>query len=1502
MPPQLDNIVHFHLFWSCDTVADQCGVRSVCGNNAARLDVRWMSPKNKDVKGKKAKRATGVVDAQQRTRAGRKHVEDEKKASAGDDDVTTECGGVAETDLERALFRWFERYQQQQQRERHAGGDEVRVTVLLSTAELRKKAHGIARRMGASQDLLDRVTRSWVRRWQSRYGVPKASTTPPPPAQSTANDVTITVTSTSTAAVAVEVPSPAEQLRRILRGGDYAADQVYCAYGFQLDWKSLPDRTLEESNASEKVWVLMAGNRTGRHRTRMLITGRLWRPPSLRHVNMLSQPVVYAGGGSGTLTPDLFTWWFHREFAPAAAALHPRGAVLVVRQAPFVPQESECVSADGAVRLVVFPEGEFGDGAVLDHGLVVSELRTRYAMLLLSSVAANSTDHQHATLVPDYLKTFSLKDAFPMLHRSWLNVRSETFLRCWERVASLTNEEPVAYPRAPACTLALSSSGATPTQAQEDRMMLLELQWLSHDLGLEVTDDDLATWARLESSDPTAPPPDRVKTEPAEEGSAEGAVSAVPSAAEAADHLAQALLWMESEPLDPGLLLVVRDIITLAKQASKMGLAPTHPGAALPFFCHNGDHLTQPPPAHMGIPPYQLDPKGAGAMGLTRPPMYPFSAGQYPYPMLSPEMSQVAATWHTPSMYPISTAGAGFRSPYPSSLPITSTSLSSDFYRFSPTGLIPPHPGLSPHSHPHSHPHSLASHPAIVTPGPKQELATHQVDHNHKPLNLVKKKNKPVAVVAPSSVIEKNNPEKEISKSDSIETVIKNCHNVSKGNCVYDDVPELDSSNQCKNADFDRPGGMLEALLTRKDPTRFQRVNDTAINNYGKDEKTEEHDVNSDKVVGGDKMGCDFNKMTSGVDDPGGGITNPIGGVDPLRPDGLYSMIHSLAACEHKFLTALYMNSLVTAAAVAPAGAMPPPVLGFGFPPGHNYFLGYENPNLAEACRSNLVASNAPIMNNLLSFADTQHRLWQMVNWQQENNQQRLSNNVCSSSATDISNTAVSSTAESERGDDATPEQTVSDIIIPIPKMVTSLPPSDGKKSKPNAKRSTSMDQKNTTSSTTEGSKTQDSGQTSNNQDKKKPHIKKPLNAFMLYMKEMRAKVVAECTLKESAAINQILGRRWHALGREEQAKYYELARRERQLHMQLYPDWSSRANSSRGKKRKRKQETNDGGNSMKKCRARYGLDQQSQWCKPCSPDGPSHGNPPGHPPGHPPGPGPNPTGLGVHASIIHHGNTTTSNAASPQEPTYVNLYSDRPYQFELLCWVRDINAVRLLMCCCIAVHYLFVSRASCKRKKKCIRYMESNESMDGNQSEDNLGSCGSVGDANTPPEDDRESINHSLSSPGGLSGLSSLTSPSMILPSPSTSLASPSVSLASPCMSLQSPLTPHDASAFECKTPMNGLGGSILPPHQPPSTSSNTGSGGGGGGGGLPSVHHHHPPHHPPPAGPPLHRNPVGTNPHDINNPLSVNQLTGQCIKTESGGSGKDSSSNSARAVISVT
>ncbi|ERE79279.1 transcription factor 7-like 2-like isoform 1 [Cricetulus griseus] len=206
-------------------------------------------------------------------------------------------------------------------------------------------------------------------------------------------------------------------------------------------------------------------------------------------------------------------------------------------------------------------------------------------------------------------------------------------------------------------------------------------------------------------------------------------------------------------------------------------------------------------------------------------------------------------------------------------------------------------------------------------------------------------------------------------------------------------------------------------------------------------------------------------------------------------------------------------------------------------------------------------------------------------------------------------------------------------------------------------------------------------------EEKKKPHIKKPLNAFMLYMKEMRAKVVAECTLKESAAINQILGRRWHALSREEQAKYYELARKERQLHMQLYPGWSARDNYGKKKKRKRDKqpgETNEHSecflnpclslppitdlSAPKKCRARFGLDQQNNWCGPCRKY----------------------QGAGTLPMCGLHEGCACLPAAASQNAT-VKQYANTPKKCRAL-----FGLDRMTLWC-----------KPCRRKKKCVRYIQ---------------------------------------------------------------------------------------------------------------------------------------------------------------------------------------------------
>ncbi|CAB1438834.1 unnamed protein product [Pleuronectes platessa] len=86
--------------------------------------------------------------------------------------------------------------------------------------------------------------------------------------------------------------------------------------------------------------------------------------------------------------------------------------------------------------------------------------------------------------------------------------------------------------------------------------------------------------------------------------------------------------------------------------------------------------------------------------------------------------------------------------------------------------------------------------------------------------------------------------------------------------------------------------------------------------------------------------------------------------------------------------------------------------------------------------------------------------------------------------------------------------------------------------------------------------------------DESKPYVKKPPNAFMIYRTEQRPTVAAELQNRDCAAINKVIGQMWRSLPKEEQAIYYGHADRERQLHTQMFPEWSACDNY--GIKRKR--------------------------------------------------------------------------------------------------------------------------------------------------------------------------------------------------------------------------------------------------------------------------------------------------------------------------------------------
>ncbi|RVE64437.1 hypothetical protein OJAV_G00126000 [Oryzias javanicus] len=89
-------------------------------------------------------------------------------------------------------------------------------------------------------------------------------------------------------------------------------------------------------------------------------------------------------------------------------------------------------------------------------------------------------------------------------------------------------------------------------------------------------------------------------------------------------------------------------------------------------------------------------------------------------------------------------------------------------------------------------------------------------------------------------------------------------------------------------------------------------------------------------------------------------------------------------------------------------------------------------------------------------------------------------------------------------------------------------------------------------------------------QFRSQPYIKKPPNAFMLFLKEQRATVPAELK-SNSSAVNKLLGEKWSLLSEEQKAKYFNQADEEKRLHAQQHPDWSSSDNYGKKKRISRK-------------------------------------------------------------------------------------------------------------------------------------------------------------------------------------------------------------------------------------------------------------------------------------------------------------------------------------------
>lgn len=415
-----------------------------------------------------------------------------------DESVQAMTPGLQE--IGRALQRWLQR------RRKGATPSSPRL--------LRRRALSLARRLGASQACVQHLTPAWLARWQRRQlSVPRQ-----PPS------VSVCKPETSPSPISVvEVKTEPEEWANLVTG--FHPDAAYVLFHVRLEWSSLPDRSFPEE-PERSVSLLMAADASGRHRTRVLVIGKEWRPSCMEHVDLASQPVVYAGGGRGVPTAELFRWWVRTELAPGALSLHPSGALLLTPTSHcgrFTRDEESSINGV-TVRACL--------GSTTAHNRVAAEFRARYTTLLLRQAAIEDCHTLHT-----FLSQISLKDVFPIIHRSWLSVRCDTFI---------------------------SHGEAEVTSATVIESLHLELQWTCHDLGLEVSDEDLHRWARGQES---PVPNSSVITDPPITSTSTDTTPPVIGPREASKCLDTALQWIESLPVDPNLVLAIRDLSTMAKQA-----------------------------------------------------------------------------------------------------------------------------------------------------------------------------------------------------------------------------------------------------------------------------------------------------------------------------------------------------------------------------------------------------------------------------------------------------------------------------------------------------------------------------------------------------------------------------------------------------------------------------------------------------------------------------------------------------------------------------------------------------------------------------------------------------------------------------------------------------------------------------------------------------------------------------------------------------------------------
>lgn len=201
-----------------------------------------------------------------------------------------------------------------------------------------------------------------------------------------------------------------EQLRKIIRQGEYTPQQVFNVDETGLYWKKMPERSYiskEEKampgykTAKDRLTLLLGGNVSGDFKLKPMILYTSENPRAFKNVVKTLLPVIWKSNNKAWVTQQVFMDWFAQHFIPEAEKYCrekniPFKILLVLDNAPGQPPHLDDVHSN--VKVVYMPPNTTSVLQPMDQGVIATlkkyYLRRTFRQALKATGNSNMTLRQ----------------------------------------------------------------------------------------------------------------------------------------------------------------------------------------------------------------------------------------------------------------------------------------------------------------------------------------------------------------------------------------------------------------------------------------------------------------------------------------------------------------------------------------------------------------------------------------------------------------------------------------------------------------------------------------------------------------------------------------------------------------------------------------------------------------------------------------------------------------------------------------------------------------------------------------------------------------------------------------------------------------------------------------------------------------------------------------------------------------------------------------------------